>query len=399
MNDEGKAKSRLRIDLYPKAEAAVRGGHPWVYQESIRGQNRDGDPGELAIMYDRNDRFLAIGLFDPGSPIRIRILHHGAPAMLNQDWWIRKAQECKERRSQLFLDDSTTGFRVINGESEGFPGLVLDKYGETFVVKIYTASWLPLLDTIEVAFHKVFAPQYLILRMSRKVARDSANLGINEGFLGRKGPEVVSFKENGIYFEAAVLHGQKTGFFLDQRDNRLRVEELSEGREVLNVFSFSGAFSLYAARGKAKSVTNLDISTYALESAVRNFELNCESLEVLDVRQSYIRADAFKWLGEANETYDLIVTDPPSLAKRASERKRAMHVYRKLNESAVKILRPGGVLIAASCSAHVSAEDFFKLIRKTSRNHRELWRSRHAEDHPATFKEAEYLKAICIVVT
>ncbi|MFM2197745.1 MAG: hypothetical protein RLZZ505_1177 [Verrucomicrobiota bacterium] len=391
------AKGRLRLVLFPRAETAVRSGHPWVYADSVKSQNREAETGELAVMYDRKDRFLAIGLYEADSPIRVRILHCGKPAAIDRDWWREKAHACLLKRESAVLREGTDGARLINGESEGFPGLVADIYAGTLVVKIYSASWLPHWEEIESVFREVFKPAHLILRLSRNITAFAEGMGFTEGFRGDAGEETVVFSENGIRFEAAVLKGQKTGFFLDQRDNRARVEQLAAGRDVLNVFSFTGGFSLYAARGGARSVTDLDISRHALDSAARNFSLN-PSLAV--VKRHAVQADAFRWLEDSGENYDLIITDPPSLAKRESEREGAARAYARLNIAALRRLRAGGILVAASCSAHVSAEEFYGAVehalQENGRPFRELWRSGHAPDHPARFREAEYLKALCV---
>ena len=395
-------KSRLRIGLFPRAETAVRSGHPWVYADSIKSQNRDGETGELAVMYDKRDRFMAIGMYEAESPIRIRILHCGKPATLDSEWWIGKARACLEKRAGTVLNELTNGARVINGESEGFPGLVADLYAGTLVVKIYAAGWLARWEEIEGVLREVFSPDFLVLRMSRNVAGRAGDFGLEEGFRGEVGEETVVFLENGIRFESAVLKGQKTGFFLDQRDNRARVEELAAGRDVLNVFSFSGGFSLYAARGGARSVTDVDISAHALESAERNFSLNSGNPEISSTKYSGVQADAFRWMDEADGSYDLIIVDPPTLAKRSAEKEGALRAYRRLNARAISMLRPGGILVAASCTAHVSAEEFYRLVEEEAqgsrRQWRELWRSGHAADHTADFSEARYLKALCLEV-
>jgi len=196
-----------------------------------------------------------------------------------------------------------------------------------------------------------------------------------------------------------VLRGQKTGFFLDQRENRQRVESLAQGRRVLNAFSFSGGFSLYGARGGASSVTDLDISTHALASSERNFGLNRSIPEIAHCRREAVRADVFDWLAENKAgQFDLIVLDPPSMAKREVEKKGAIRAYARLLTLGMQRLSPGGILVACSCSAHVTAPEFFEANRaallRTGRKFAEIQRTQHAVDHPATFPEAEYLKAI-----
>lgn len=400
MSETEKGKSRLRLRLFPRAETAVRGGHPWVFADSIKSQNREGATGELAVIYDRRDRFFAVGMYEAESPIRVRIIHFGKPAEIGREWWLGRARECLKRRQATVLKDGTTGARMISGESEGFPGLVADLYADTLVVKVYAAGWLVKWEEIEEVLREVFSPNHLVLRMSRNLTEVAEELGLREGFRGEGGEEAVVFLENGIRFEAAVLKGQKTGFFLDQRDNRARVEHLAEGRDVLNVFSFSGGFSLYAARGGARSVTDLDISAYALESARRNFSLNHEDERIASARRRAVQADAFAWLDGCGEKFDLIVVDPPSLAKREAEKEGALRAYVRLNSRAISMLESGGILLAASCSAHVGEGEFFRLVEQAAessgRRWKELWRSEHAEDHPANFREARYLKALCI---
>jgi 23S rRNA (cytosine1962-C5)-methyltransferase len=397
--------TRLRLRLTATAETIVRSGHPWLFADSIREQNRSGQTGELAVIYDRNDKFLAVGLFDADSPIRVRILHAGKPQNIDATWWRTQLAKSFARREGLF-DATTDGYRLIHGESDGWPGLVLDRYDTTLVLKLYTAAWLPRLDEIAALLKEKSACERLILRLSRNIQTFA-----EKGFKKRDGhvlfgapPEgAVVFSENGIRFEADVLRGQKTGYFLDQRENRREVEALSQGRRVLNAFSFSGGFSVYAARGGAKSVTDLDISAHALASAKRNFALNQNFPTVAACRHETVQADAFEWIEKSSAKFDLIVLDPPSLAKRETERAGAARAYEQLNSSGIARLERGGILVAGSCSAHVSAAEFFDAVRqaamKSGRKFSELKTKLHPPDHPAGFKEAEYLKVIYLKFT
>ena len=252
---------RLRLRVTAAAESILRAGHPWLFAESIREQNRPGVTGELAVIYDRHDKFLAAGFFDAGSPIRVRILHTGKPQTLDAAWWQARLDKSLARRRGLF-DAHTTGWRWINGESDGWPGLVLDRYDATLVLKLYTAAWLPRLSEIVALISAMLPSKQIVLRLSRNIQRAAGNLKLSDGQL-LSGPPLggpVIFSENGLRFEADVARGQKTGFFLDQRENRKLVGSLSQEREVLNVFSFTGGFSVYAGRGGAKSVTDVDIS-------------------------------------------------------------------------------------------------------------------------------------------
>jgi len=394
------AATRLRLRITTAAESIVRSGHPWLFADSIHESNHAGQLGELAVIYDRKDQFLAVGLFDPDSPIRVRILHAGKPQTVDAAWWRARLAQTLARREGLF-GATTTGYRLIHGESDGWPGLVLDRYDITLVLKIYTAAWLPRLDEILALFKENISCERLVLRLSRNiqsVTEKQFQRRDGQVFLGASPEGAVIFSENGVRFEADVLRGQKTGFFLDQRENRREVETLACGRRVLNAFSFSGGFSVYAARGGAKSVTDLDISAHALESAKRNFALNQNFPGVANCRHDIVQADSFDWLETTAEEFDLIVLDPPSLAKRAVEREGAIRAYERLNSLGVQRLSGGGILVAGSCSAHVPAAEFFDAARraavKSGRKFTELKTLQHPPDHPAGFKEAEYLKVI-----
>jgi 23S rRNA (cytosine1962-C5)-methyltransferase len=394
-------EAALRLRVTATAETILRSGHPWLFAESVRSQNREGRLGELAVIFDRKDKFLAIGLFDPDSPLRVRILHSGKPQTIDSAWWKKRLAETIGRRSTLF-DEQTTGYRLINGESDGWPGLVLDRYDNTLVVKLYTAAWLPRLQEIVALFAEQLPHERLILRLSRnmqRVAQSEFHRTDGEALLGLAPKGSVIFLENGLRFEADVLRGQKTGFFLDQRENRQIVGSLARDCDVLNAFSFSGGFSLYAAQGGARSVTDLDISAHALESARRNFALNESNPAIKNCRHEIIQADAFEWLADTSgKKFDLVILDPPSLAKRESERAGAIQAYEKLASNGINLLRSGGVLVAASCSAHVSTGEFLTALRETARRSgnkfEEIRTTTHASDHPATFPEAQYLKCI-----
>ncbi len=322
-------------------------------------------------------------------------------ATIDAAWWTARLAQAVERRRDLF-DERTNGYRLINGESDGWPGLVLDRYDQTLVVKLYTVAWLPCFEEISALIRAQLKPERLVLRLSRNiqaVARQTISAEDGQIISGPKLETIPTFLENGIRFEADVCHGQKTGFFLDQRENRRTVESLANGRRVLNAFSFSGGFSLYAARGGAASVTDLDISAHALASAERNFALNQSLPAIAQCRHERVQADALDWLAvNEQRTFDLIILDPPSFAKREAERAGAIRAYEKLAGLGIQHLAKSGILVACSCSAHVTAEEFFEAVcrsaLKSGRRFEELKTTRHAPDHHASFKEAEYLKAI-----
>lgn len=391
----------MRLRVSAAAERSIRHGHPWVYADSVREQNRPGRMGDLAVVYDRQNRFLALGLLDPSSPIRLRVLYQGSPTQVNPAWWADRLARALARRTGLF-DEHTNGCRLINGESDGWPGLVLDRYAGTLVLKIYSLIWAPRLEFIGGLVRAQTPSERIVLRLSRNIeepAREEFHYADGQVIWGEpvSGPQV--FLENGLRFEAEVVRGQKTGFFLDQRDNRREVGRLAAGRDVLNAFSFSGGFSLYAARGGAKSVTDLDLSAHALASARRNFALNSSVAAIARCRHECVQADAFEWLEQPRSArFDLVILDPPSLARREAERARALAAYERLARGGISWLRKNGLLVAASCSAHVSAEEFERATARAAQDCGRRWRvlhkTGHAADHPATFPEAHYLKCL-----
>jgi 23S rRNA (cytosine1962-C5)-methyltransferase len=400
--DRGKVPA-LRVHLGRKVESIVRSGHPWVFSDSIAKQNREAVTGELAVIYDSKNELLGLGLYDEESPIRVRVIHAGQARKVDESFWREKLLRSIDARNE-FDRLSVTGYRLINGESDGFPGLVADRYGGTIVIKLYTAAWFPWFSTITKLLEELLQPEAMVLRLSRNIQ------GLNPVFVDGTviqgevpGGGRVVFTEFGLKFWADVLKGQKTGFFLDQRGNRFLVGEHARGRRVLNAFSFSGGFSVHAARGGARSVADLDISEHALRSAEENFQLNeQEHPAIRECRRERIKADAFKWFKEprGDLRFDLIVVDPPSLAKRQSDKAAAMEAYTQLSSAAIRLLAPGGILVSSSCSAHVTSAEFFPLIRavcgKSRRKFREIQNTGHPPDHPVGFPEGEYLKTMFV---
>jgi 23S rRNA (cytosine1962-C5)-methyltransferase len=399
----GPSVRRLAVRLHPGAERAVRAGHPWVYAEGIQRLRHDGKAGDLAVVFDGSDRFLAIGLYDPHSPIRIRVLHQGGPATIDRDWFGARIVDAWSRRAPLLQQD-TTGFRVVNGESDGFPGLVVDRYAESAVVKLYSTAWIPHLRDVLTVLLQTVGPERVVLRMSRAVqgvGQDRHGLAEGQVLHGPPPAGPVLFRENGLVFEADLVRGQKTGFFLDQRDNRAEVGRLARGRTVLNVFAYTGGFSLYAARGGATEVTSLDISRPALAAAERNFAHNTSDPGVAAAKHHVLAGDAFTLLAEMGQRgtrYDLVVLDPPAFAKARDEVERALRSYQKLTRAGLGVLSRNGILVAASCSSRITADAFTGAVteagRTVNRPLRVFQRTGHALDHPIAFPEAAYLKCV-----
>ena len=402
--DSGVGGRRLAIRVTPDAERQLRGGHPWLYDASITSAPPDGRPGDLAVVFDARRRFLAIGLYDPASPIRVKVLHHGRPATIDATWWRDRVADARRLRAPLEADDATTGYRCVNGENDGLPGVVLDRYADTFVLKLYGEAWFAHLDALVDAVVAVWAPPRLVLRWSRS-ARAEAPIADGTTLVGAAPIAPVRFRENGLVFEADVVSGQKTGFFLDQRDNRARVRDRSVGRRVLDVFSFNGGFSVSAAAGGATLVHSVDISPVAIAAVGRHLALNAELASVRACRHEASVGDATEVMAalrDAGRRFDVVVVDPPSFASRREQVPGALRAYGRLTELAVALLEPGGTLVQASCTSRVSGDDLERVVTdaaaRAGARLRAVTRTGHAVDHPVTFAEGHYLDAVFATV-
>ena len=387
--------------LTAAAERLVRAGHPWVYALGIAKGERDHRAGGLAVLYDRRDRFLAVGLYDSASPIRVRVLQRFTQAPIDRAWFAAKITTALRRRAPLLRDRDTTGYRLVHGENEGLPGLVVDRYADTLVVKLYTAAWAAHLDDALAALRDLVPASRVVLRLSRAVARAGGEWRDGQVLAGLplRGP--VQFLEHGLRFEADVARGNKTGFFLDQRENRAQVETLSRGRRVLDVFASSGAFSLHAARGGARAVACVEQNRAAVPAIARHFALNRASPSVARVQPEVLIGDGFEALaslGRAKRRFDLVILDPPAFAQRRDEVPRALAAYRQLTLLALAVLETDGILVSSCCAGQVRAERFFHAVQQAAASTRRrlaiLARTGHPPDHPIGFPEGAYLKCL-----
>ena len=393
------SEQRLAVRVTKDGLRHVRNGHPWLWEQSVTSISHDAALGDLAVVFDDNRRFVAIGFYDPESPIRFRILHHGAPVMIDGAFWSAKITAAAERRHELAAGGVTTGYRIIHGENDGLPGLVVDRYGDVLVVKLDTAAWFPHLSDVVTALTGIVPSRSVVLRMSRTV---DAPRGISDGdtIAGERVTAPVLFLEHGLTFEADVTGGQKTGHFLDQRDNRARVGSFADGTDVLDMFCCTGGFSVYAADGGARSVHSVDLSPQAIATAQRNMTRNASSSAVSPTHRVSV-GDAFEAMtrsAAAKERYDIVVVDPPSFARRESDVRQALRAYGRLTTLAAPLLRRGGMLVQSSCSSRVTIDDFESVvldsISGTSRQITSMERTTQAVDHPIGFAQGGYLKTV-----
>ncbi|MBT5551124.1 MAG: class I SAM-dependent rRNA methyltransferase [Nitrospina sp.] len=395
----------IKIEISKTLQNKIRKGYPWIFSYQIQNQVPEGKPEPLAVVYDHKNRFLALGLWDPDSDLCFRVLSLGKSQEINNAFLLERLQAAIKIREEL-KSQGTTGYRVVNGENDRFPGLVLDRYEDTLVLKLYTASWFPFLDELCEIFQKEFKSQQVVLRLARNVASSlQANSIYRDGQIlyGHDKSGWVQFKENGLNFMADVIEGQKTGFFLDQRDNRLKIKKMAKGLSVLNVFSYSGGFSVYALAGGCKSVMEVDYNKFALETSLQNIKLNFP--DKIFSTEDFIQkeGDAFKILSQLKSEkrfFDVVILDPPAFARKKKHKAMALDAYASLAKAGAQLT--SGMLYTASCSAHVPADEFYEAVylgvRSAGKKFEEIARTGHAPDHPATFSEAFYLKSAYIKI-
>lgn len=396
------------VNLSKKGEKAIRSGHPWIFESAITRLSEDAKNGDRAIIFDsKKNKFMGLGLIDLTSPIRIKVLFAGEKANFNEEWIKEKMLEAFEKRKSL-LDGKTDSFRLIYGENDFFPALIIDCYASVVVVKLYSPIWLPYMNEILSGIEHVFSHAQLdltaiVLRLSRNMENHVKSfLEFKNGqvIAGELPDETVVFNEYGVKFSANVIHGHKTGYFLDHRDNRRQVGAYAQNKKVLDVFSYAGGFSVHALVGQAQSVTSVDISKQALELAKDNAALNGKFKN-----HKTLAGDAFaimKDLHSKGEKYDLIVVDPPSFAKSAAEIPVALHSYKRLAKLTIPLASEKAMLVMASCSSRIDTDTFFDIIetevRHSRRPYQVIKKTFHDIDHPISFPEGAYLKTIYVEI-
>lgn len=392
-----KVPATLAIKLNKAAEKAIKQGHPWVYEQSIdKGHDHKVPAGALCVIFDqRTNKPFAFGLWDPDEIIRIKIIFNGRYLKLNTDFWKLQLQKAYSKRKHL-IDKGITGYRGIHGENDQFPGLILDVYSTIGVLKIYVRIWEPYINQLIPEIKHQFNLESIVIRFSRKIGQYH-QFSYQEGeVLGKPlASEKIVFEEYGVKFYAYTQSGHKTGFFLDQRPNRLWVQQNAKGKRVLDVFSYVGGFGIHALKGKAQSLTSIDISAQAMTVAAQNLTLN-----QLDASKwTPMAIDAFIALNqllEQNAQFDLVIIDPPSFAKQADEIAIATKQYERLANLGKDLVAKNGVLILGSCSSRISLEAFETIHHRAQITPTHGWAylhyTLHDDDHPITFPESHYLK-------
>jgi 23S rRNA (cytosine1962-C5)-methyltransferase len=391
---------RTRIVLKSGKDQSLRRFHPWIFSGAIKkilGPAREGDVVDL---YDNKGEYLASGHYQEGS-IAVRILGFDQPEV-DRPFWEDRIRSAWELRKKLGLVDSTLTnvFRWINAEGDGLPGLIVDYYAGTVVIQMHSVGMFKSLGTIRETLEKVAGGGiHTIYNKSNSTLPDKPGIGQKSGFLLGNADQ-GEILENGYRFSVNWIEGQKTGFFIDQRENRKYLGEWSRGKKVLNMFGYTGGFSVYAMGGGAELVHTVDSSGKAIDLTRLHMEMNFPG----DKRHEAFAADAFTYMNEISGRYDLIILDPPAFAKHQNVLNNALQGYKRLNQRAFEQIASGGVLFTFSCSQAVSRENFRKSVFAAAANARRKVRILHQlsqpPDHPVSIfhPEGEYLKGLVLEV-
>lgn len=390
-----------RIKLARGREARLESGHPWVYRTEIEDIYGDFRPGDIVEVEDWRGKFLGRGYINPASMITIRLLTYDPREEINKDFWRQRLQAAWDYRQKILRGAPTDSFRVVFAEADFLPGLIVDKFASYLVVQTLALGIDRHKDVLVEILEDLIRPDGIYERNDVPV-RALEGLELRSGFL--KGPfdPLVTIVENGLKFWVDLARGQKTGYFLDQRENRAALRPLVKGARVLDCFCHTGGFGLHAAYYGAREVLGLDISEEAIELARRNAELN--GLERICSFQVANVFDVLRAMDKDKERYDVVILDPPAFVKNRKALEGAIRGYKEINLRAMKILVPGGFLITCSCSYHMPPELFLKIIQSaakdTGRRLRLLaWRGQ-PPDHPVLlgYEESCYLKCLILQV-
>ncbi|MGM0407004.1 MAG: class I SAM-dependent rRNA methyltransferase [Bacteroidota bacterium] len=391
---------------YPKVilksgkDQSVRRYHPWVFSGAIKKIIGNVNEGDLVMVTDNKDEFLAIGHYQIGS-IAVRIISF-QKTEINEEFWESKINSAYQLRKTLGLAEGETDnvYRLVHAEGDGLPGLIIDFYNGTAVMQMHSIGMYLNKEFIVSAIRKIYGEklQAVYDKSESTIPLKSGIDAKNQYILGEPGNKIVS--EYGNKFKVDWEDGQKTGFFIDQRENRKLVAKYSKNRSVLNVFGYTGGFSVYAMKGEAKLVHSVDSSAKAIDLTNENIALNFENTS----RHEAYAVDAFKYLDQMEQKYDLIILDPPAFAKHHNVLPNALQGYKRLNAKAIEKINPGGILFTFSCSQVVSKENFRKSVftaaANTGRNVRILHQLTQPADHPVSIyhPEGEYLKGLVVYV-
>ena len=391
-----------RLLVQAGRERSVLRRHPWIFSGAVASINGHVQSGDTVQICDEQGGFLAWASYNAQSQIAARVWSWQADEKIDADFFRRKIVSALAARKALKMAQHSNGMRLIHGESDGLPGLIVDQYANVLVVQLGSAGVDRWRDTIADILQELCKP-VCIYERSDSDGRELEGLPKRSEILRGKLPENLSITENGIHIAVDVAAGQKTGFYLDQRDNRALIGGMAAGREVLNCFCYTGGFSMYALRGGAKSVLSIDSSAEALHIAQRNVALNGLDASIAEWQDKDV-FEALRKLRDQNRKFDLIVLDPPKFAPTAAFAEKASRAYKDINLLGFKLLRPGGILATFSCSGGINDELFQKIIAGAALDAgvdaQIIHKVYAAADHPVllSFPEGAYLKGLVLRV-
>ncbi len=389
----------IRCLLKKEKERPLEGFHPWVFSGAIDQIDDDHEVGDLVKVFSWDEKFLGVGYLNPRSQIAIRMLTF-QDVLINSAFFQKRIQEAVSLRER-FVSSQTNACRLVHSEGDFLPGLIVDRYADYLVVQFLTAGIERWRNEIIEILQKTLQPKGIF-------EKDDSEWRAWEGLekrvgrlVGENPPDYVEIKENNLNFIVDIHGGQKTGFFLDQRDNRKLIGELSAGKRVLNCFSYTGGFSVYATKAGATQTVSVDSSEQALNTAKDNFKIN----GIDPAGHEFVNADVFEYLRSSRQEFDVIILDPPAFCKNKQQIQHAARGYKDINLFALKRLSKGGLLFTCSCSSYITPDLFQKIIFGAAKDARlevrMLAKTSHAFDHPISIyhPEGEYLKGLlCEVV-
>jgi 23S rRNA (cytosine1962-C5)-methyltransferase len=389
-----------KLTLRKGSQRSLVNGHPWVYSGAVSQAPDDIAPGDIVDLIDHRERFIGRGSYNPHSSIRVRIFTRVQECPIDQAFFRQAIARAHQLRQQSSLPGRTNAYRIVHGESDGLPGLVVDRYNDFLVVQFHTLGMERFRADILDVLSTLLQPRGIYERSDVGTRRAEGLPDRPAGPLrGAQPPEFIQIEECGTPLIVDLYNGQKTGFFLDQRENRALLQSLSQNQSVLNCFAYTSGFSAHALKGSARRTLDVDIALSALPTARQNLAANRPA----ESRCDYLTADVFPFIDELAERgprFDIVVLDPPSLLRKRSDFKKAMGIYTKLNRNALKLVHSGGLLVTSSCSGRISQEDFFHILQRAATSAqvdtRILAYNLHALDHPVdpAFPEGRYLKCI-----
>ncbi|HWI91958.1 MAG TPA: class I SAM-dependent rRNA methyltransferase [Flavisolibacter sp.] len=387
-----------KVHLKRKIANRIANGHPWIFANEVDKVQGSPEAGAIVDVYFHDGKFVGKGYFNQQSQIIVRLLTHDRKVEINDDFFLNKIRQCWAYRQKLGYKENC---RLVFGEADGLPQLIIDKFNDYFVIQTLALGidvWKPAIVN---ALQKVFNPKGIFERNDVPV-RELEGLPQQKGFLSEPFDPKIIINENGLKFHVDLENGQKTGYFLDQQDNRRAIQNIVEGADVLGAFTYTGTFEIHAAHYGAKSVLGLDISENAVQQANKNAELNgLQNIVHFETANAF---DVLKQWSKGDKRYDVVMLDPPAFTKSRANIQKAITGYKEINLRGMKLVKPGGFLVTSSCTNLVQPELFLQIIdmaaKDVRRKIRQVSFQTQSPDHPIIWnmENTQYLKFLIIEV-